>query len=248
MEILITNDDGWGSAGLNCLLRTVSSLGHLTILVPDRQRSGVSSAVTPCSPLYLKPMDTPDWLPADAAVYLTNGTPSDCVKMAINVLFGGDDSKINLLLSGINHGSNAAINLIYSGTMGAVFVGAEHNIPAIGFSIDDLSSEPDFSYFEPYILTTIRHLLDEGFRPGMCYNINAPKGPISGLRWTRQARSHWENEMRPEKDEQGKTCYFLAGYMVDEEPEATDTDQYAITHGFISIQPCCVDMTDYHSL
>ena len=106
----------------------------------------------------------------------------------------------------------------------------------------------DFSYFEPYILTTIRHLLDEGFRPGMCYNINAPKGPVSGLRWTRQARSHWENEMRPEKDEQGKTCYFLAGYMVDEEPEATDTDQYAITHGFISIQPCCVDMTDYHSL
>ena len=149
MEILITNDDGWGAEGLNCLLRTVSSLGHLTILVPDRQRSGVSNAVTPSTPLYLKPIDTPDWLPSDATVYLTNGTPSDCVKMAINVLFGGDDSKINLLLSGINHGSNAAINLIYSGTMGAVFVGAEHNIPAIGFSIDDLSSEPDFSYFEP---------------------------------------------------------------------------------------------------
>ena len=248
MEILITNDDGWGSAGLNCLLRTVRSLGHLTIVVPDGQRSGVSNAITPCSPLYLNPMETPDWLPSDASVYLTNGTPSDCVKLAIDVLFEGDDRRINLLLSGINHGSNAAINLIYSGTMGAAFVGAEHSIPSIGFSIDDLSPEPDLSHFEPYILTTIRHLLDEGFRPGMCYNINAPKGPVSGLRWTRQARSHWEKEMREGQDKDGKACYFLAGYMVDEEPEATDTDQYAITHGLISVQPCRVDMTDYASL
>jgi len=248
MEILITNDDGWGAPGLKQLIQAVSPLGHLTIVVPDGARSGMSNAVTATQDIYLRPLNNPQDTPNNCTVYLTNGTPSDCVKLSIHVLFGGDDKKIDLLLSGINHGSNAAINLIYSGTMGAVFVGAEHNIPSIGFSINDMSPEPDFSYMTPLIADLIRHLMDEGFRPGQCYNINAPIGPISGIRWTRQARSHWEKEMKETTDEQGNTCYRLSGYLVNDEPDATDTDQYAIEHGLLSVHPCKVDMTDYGSL
>ena len=250
MEILVTNDDGWGAAGLKVLIEEIAPLGHLTVVVPDGARSGMSNAVSATQPMYLSKADpTTMGLKAEGIdCYTTNGTPSDCVKLAINVLFEEDERKIDLLVSGINHGSNAAINQIYSGTMGAVFVGAEHCIPAIGFSIDDMSQEPDFTYMREMIGKVTRHLLDEGFRPGLCFNINAPKGTIAGLRWTRQCRSHWVKEMREIQDEQGRKCYALSGYMVNDEPEATDTDQYALEHGYLSIQPCKVDMTDYGAL
>ncbi|MCQ2311633.1 MAG: 5'/3'-nucleotidase SurE [Paludibacteraceae bacterium] len=242
MNILVVNDDGWGAKGLMTLLPYILPLGKVTVLVPDGPRSGMSNAVTATHPISLCKMEQDGF-----DLYLTNGTPSDCVKLAINVLFKGDERAIDLVISGINHGSNAAINQIYSGTMGACFVAAEHDIPSIGLSIDDMSAEPDFSFMEPYIPQVIQHLLDTGMQ-GLCYNINAPKGKINGIKWTRQSRSHWTDEMAPVSLENGETGYKLAGYLVNDEPEATDTDLWALEHGYISIQPCKVDMTNYGAL
>ena len=156
MEILITNDDGWGAKGILTLVRILTQLGHVTVVAPDGPRSGMSNAITVTSPIYLHPLDNPEWgteeWQKNATVYTTNGTPSDCVKLAIDVVFGGDSTKIDMLASGINHGSNAGINVIYSGTMGACFVGAEHGIPSMGFSIDDHHPDADFSHMERYLL------------------------------------------------------------------------------------------------
>ena len=147
MEIFITNDDGWGAKGILTIVRIMSELGHVTVVAPDGARSGMSNAITVTQPIYLRPLNDPNWgteeWQKNVTVYTTNGTPSDCVKLAIDVVCEGDSSKIDLLVSGINHGSNAGINVIYSGTMGACFVGAEHGIPSIGFSIDDHSPEAD---------------------------------------------------------------------------------------------------------
>ena len=246
MNILITNDDGWSSKGLMLLARVASGIGHVTVLAPDGARSGMSNAVTSTQPMTLRKIEAPELPGAD--VYVTSGTPSDCIKLAIDVLFGEDPQKIDLVLSGINHGSNAAINVIYSGTMGACFIAAENNIPAIGFSIDDHDLNADLEPMHPYIAQLIRHLIDEGIPPGLCYNINAPKGEIKGVKWCRQCRSHWVKEMEPVTLENGETAYHLTGYMVNDEPEAEDTDQYAIEHGYISVQPCTVDMTAYAAL
>jgi 5'-nucleotidase len=197
----------------------------------------MSSAISTTTPMTLRQIQ-PD-------IYLTNGTPADCVKLAINVLFNGDERRIDLLASGINHGHNASVNLLYSGTMGACFVAAEHGIPAIGFSIDDHNPDTDLSFFSPFILQITRHLLDTGFQRPVCYNVNAPVGPIQGTQWARQCSGYWEKEIQPHTDDNGNTYYSLIGTFVNREPDATDTDIWCINHHLISIQPVTLDMTDY---
>jgi 5'-nucleotidase len=178
MEILITNDDGWGAKGILTLVRILTQLGHVTVVAPDGARSGMSNAITVAQPIYLRPLNDPNWgseeWQKNATIYTTNGTPSDCVKLAIDVVFNEDSSKIDLLVSGINHGSNAGINVIYSGTMGACFVGAEHGIPSIGYSIDDHNADADFSHMEKYILELTRHLIEEK----MPYNVSFAKNVV----------------------------------------------------------------------
>lgn len=251
MNILLTNDDGWGSKGLMTLLPHLLPLGHVTVVVPDGPRSGMSNAITVTQPITLRKINSQrSTLNSPSLdVYITNGTPSDCVKLAINVLFNGDASKIDLVVSGINHGSNAGINLIYSGTMGACFVAGEHGIPAIGFSIDDLSADADFSFMDPHIDTILSDALNaQRSTLNAILNVNAPKGPIQGIRWTRQGKAHWEKEMKPFTMDNGETAYTLSGYMVNDEPDAEDTDNYALEHGLLSIQPCTIDMTLYAAL
>lgn len=251
MNILLTNDDGWGSKGLMTLLPHLLPLGHVMVVVPDGPRSGMSNAITVTQPITLRKINSQlSTLNSPSLdVYITNGTPSDCVKLAINVLFDGDASKIDLVVSGINHGSNAGINLIYSGTMGACFVAGEHGIPAIGFSIDDLSADADFSFMDPHIDTILSDALNaQRSTFNAILNVNAPKGPIQGVRWTRQGKAHWEKEMKPFTMDNGETAYTLSGYMVNDEPDAEDTDNYALEHGLLSIQPCTIDMTLYAAL
>lgn len=248
MEILIVNDDGWGSKGILTLRRLLSEIGHVTVVAPDGPRSGYSNAISMGKQVTLRQVERD--------VYVTNGTPSDCVKLAMDVLFGGDPGRIDFMVAGINHGSNAGINLIYSGTMGACFVAAEHGIPAIGFSLDDHQPDADFSYMEPYVVELTRHILDQYIPYGVCYNINAPVGPIAGIRWTRQVKGHWEKEMvravddagNPLSDADGTPLYSMTGYHVNHEPDADDTDIWAMEHGYISIQPCTIDMTAYKQL
>lgn len=249
MEILITNDDGWGAKGILTLVRILTQLGHVTVVAPDGPRSGMSNAITVTKPIYLRPLNDLNWGTEEwhkkATVYTTNGTPSDCVKLAIDVIFNEDSSRIDLLASGINHGSNAGINVIYSGTMGACFVGAEHGIPSIGYSIDDHNPNADFSHMEQYILELTRHLLDEKMPYGVCYNINAPIGPLEGVQWTRQCRGFWSKEMIETTDEQGNKCFKLGGEFVNIEPDAEDTDIWAMNNHYLSVHPCTIDQTAY---
>jgi 5'-nucleotidase len=249
MEILITNDDGWGAKGILTLTRILTQLGHVTVVAPDGPRSGMSNAITVTQSIYLRELDDSNWgseeWQKNVTVYTTNGTPSDCVKLAIDIIFDGDSSKIDLLASGINHGSNAGINVIYSGTMGACFVGAEHGIPSIGYSIDDHKLDADFSHMEKYLLELTRHLIEEKMPYGVCYNINAPVGPLEGVQWTRQCRGFWSKEMIETIDEQGNKCFKLGGEFINIEPDAEDTDLWAMNNHYLSVHPCTIDQTAY---
>ena len=252
MEILITNDDGWGAKGILTLVRILTQLGHVTVVAPDGPRSGMSNAITVNQPIHLRQLEDANWGTEEwhknATIYTTNGTPSDCVKLAIDVVFEGDSTKIDMLASGINHGSNAGINVIYSGTMGACFVGAEHGIPSIGYSIDDHSADADFSHMERYILELTRHLIEQKMPYGVCYNINAPIGALEGVKWTRQCRGYWTKEMIESTDEQGNKCYRLGGEFVNIEPDAEDTDHWAMNNHYLSVHPCTIDQTAYEEI
>ena len=244
MRILITNDDGWGAKGLLTLIRLMRQFGHVTVVAPDGARSGQSNAISVGIPLYMKQLPV-DGL-EDVDVYVTNGTPSDCIKLAINTVF--KEQLPDLVVSGINHGSNAAINVIYSGTMGACFVAAEQGIPAIGFSLCDHNPDADFTYFEPFIISLTKQILSKPHKYGVCYNINAPVGEIRGVRLTRQCRGNWTKEFFPQTDEDGNTVYVLTGEFHNHESESEDTDEWALAHGFVSVTPDTIDMTDYESL
>lgn len=250
MNILITNDDGWGTPGIVTLTRLMATLekdAHIYVVAPDGPRSAFSSRVSIGATLYLNKVDTRVLeLPDNVEVWTTDGTPCDCVKLAINVVL--KDQPIDLIVSGINHGSNSSVNIVYSGTMGAALIGAENGIPAIGYSIDDHAMDVDLSHFAAIIPDITRHLMDEKMPCGVCYNVNAPVGPIQGLRWTRQADGFWQKEFEPTTDAEGKTCYRMVGEYINREPDAADTDMWAVAHGFVSIQPVSIDMTAYSEL
>lgn len=242
MEILITNDDGYNSKGIAVLARLMQQLGHVTIVAPDGPRSCMSNAITMTKRMSFRHIEHTD----NRDVYITNGTPADCVKLAANLLY--KDRLPDLLVSGINHGSNASVNVIYSGTVGACLVGTEHNIPSIGFSLNDHSADADFSEFEKFILPITRDLLSRGFEPEICYNVNAPVGKILGYRFARHAHARWINEIAEFADEAGEPYYMMQGEFVNLEPEATDTDEYVMANSMIAICPTTTDLTAYNTL
>lgn len=238
MRILITNDDGWGTKGIWTLVEEMRKLGEVTVVAPDGPRSGQSNAITVLQPLRLKQIIEEDGF----AVYLTNGTPTDCIKLGIHELFG--DAQPDLVVSGINHGDNGMVNVIYSGTMGAVFEGCARGITAIGFSLCDHSPEADFTYFRPHVLELTKRILALPKREYLCWNINCPVGPVKGVRITRHCHGYWDKEYIRYSDPTGGPFYMLTGHFVNTEPEAPDTDQYANAHGYISVNPTTIDMTD----
>jgi len=248
MNIVVVNDDGWGSAGIRLLALEMTRLGHVTVIAPDGARSGNGACITVGQPIFLKRVEEHDLNGAE--VYTTNGTPADCVKLAREVVL--KDKPIDLLVSGINHGSNASINVIYSGTMGACLVAAEKGIPAIGWSITSHEPDVDLHWLQPMLCEVTRHLLEEGIAPRTCYNINAPVGEIEGIRWTRQCVGHWQNELEPVTLEEVPadmiSGWQLAGIFINDEPDAQDTDIWALDHQMLSITPISIDLTDYGSL
>ena len=247
MNIVVVNDDGWGTAGIRMLAKEMTKMGHVTVIAPDGPRSGYGACISVTTPIYVKRIEEHDLNGAE--VFVTNGTPADCVKIAREVLLR--DQSIDLLVSGINHGSNAAINVIYSGTMGACLVAAEKGIPAIGWSINSHLPDADLHWLQPFIREVMQHLIEDGIAPGTCYNINAPLGEIEGIRWTRQCRGHWANELVAIEDElpEGvQSGWKLAGEFVNDEPEAQDTDIWAMDHQLLAITPITTDLTDYGSL
>lgn len=245
MEILITNDDGWGAKGILTLTRLMTQLGNVTVLAPHTSRSGQSNAITIGMPIRLRHLPEESNL-YKANIYTCTGTPSDCIKLALNTLF--EQKKPDLVVSGINHGSNSAINVIYSGTMGACLVAAENGIPSIGFSLCDPHPNADFSFFEPHIIPLTRKLLGRNHSYGICYNINAPIGPIKGICVTRQCRGNWVRETKEYTEPSGGKFYMLTGEFHNQEPDAPDTDEYALSHGYIALTPTNIDMTAHHIL
>lgn len=239
--ILITNDDGDTANGINVLTRLMMEIGDVVVMAPDGGRSGQSNAITVSHPIRYTKIEEREGL----IRYKCTGTPTDCVKLALHDIL---DRKPDLLVSGINHGSNAAINVIYSGTMGAVLEGCENGLTSIGFSICDHSLQADFRIFEKYILQITRETLKNGLPYGVCLNVNAPKGEINGIKIARQCKGNWTEEYAKRIDPQGRTYFWLTGYFKNHEPEAHDTDEWALANGYISVVPSKIDLTDYSIL
>ncbi len=239
--ILVTNDDGINAPGILVLTRLMMQLGDVLVVAPDGPRSGQSSAITVNVPIRHKLVEKTDGLTR----YSCTGTPTDCVKLAFEEL---TERTPDLVVAGINHGSNAAINVIYSGTMGAAFEGCEHGVPSIGFSICDHAHDADFSFFEPYILKISEETIKNGLPQNICLNVNAPVGKLMGSRIARQCKGQWMKEFEMQTDPHGRDQYWLTGYFENFEPEVEDTDEWALNNAYVSIVPCNIDLTAYDFL
>ena len=239
--ILITNDDGHDAPGIQVLTQLMMQLGDVVVVAPDGARSAQSNALTVTHPIRFKKLEEKEGL----IRYSCTGTPTDCVKLALNEIV---DRRPELIVAGINHGSNSAINVIYSGTMGAVLEGCENGILSIGFSVCDHSLDADFSIFESYVLKITRAALLNGLPHATCLNVNAPVGDIKGIRVARQCDGRWTKEYAKRTDPRGGSYFWLTGNFENHEPRAEDTDEWALDHGFISIVPTKIDLTAYETM
>lgn len=244
--IFVTNDDGVDAPGMAAAIEVARTFGHTVVVAPEKVQSGMSQAITMYNPLFLRQVRAEEGL----EVYAFSGTPVDCVKMAFDHLLR--DRKIDLVLSGINHGSNSAVNVLYSGTMGAAIEGSFYGCPSVGLSLDDHSQEADF---EAAMLWGRRIIGDLLVAPQLelplCLNVNVPVArpeEIRGMRLCRQNRGYWREEFYRHEDPRGRAYYWLTGAFVNSEPEAEDTDEWALAHGYVSVVPVQVDMTDYRQL
>lgn len=239
--ILIVNDDGYEAKGLEAMVSIAEPLGEVVVVVPDRTRSGMGHAITMGEPLRLINYKNENGV----AYYKTNGTPVDCVKLGEKVVLR--DRKIDLVLSGINHGSNSSVSLIYSGTMAAAIEAAFDNIPSVGLSLLDYSSEADFTAAVHYGRIIVQQVLEKGLPPHICLNVNFPKVPteeIKGIRITRQCNATWHEDLEAHTDPYGRNYYWLTGYLERLE-EDESTCEGALKRNYISVQPVQYDLTAY---
>ena len=240
--VFLTNDDGWNAPGFEVSMRIARRFGRVIAIAPETSQSGMSQAITMYNPLYLRRIPAPEGV----ELYALNGTPVDCVKMAFDHLLR--DRRVDLVLSGINHGSNAAINVLYSGTMGAAIEGSFYGRPSIGLSLCDHSREADFAGAEKYCTEIVRGVVERGLQAPLCLNVNVPSIPeadIRGVRVCRQSRGFWREEFYRREDPHGREYYWLTGEFSNAEPDSEDTDEWALAHGYVSVVPIQVDMTDY---
>lgn len=235
--IMITNDDGVDARGLHRLIELAQGLGDIIVVAPDGPRSGQSSALTVNGPLFINECEPQ----GHAQVYSCNGTPVDCVKLGIHAVM---PRKPDLLLSGINHGSNAAINNIYSGTMGAAMEACLDGIPAIGFSLLDHSLEADFDMMSPFVRPIIETVLTKGLPQDVCLNVNFPAHcEPKGVKVVRNCRGAWTEEYRDYTTPHGQPFYWLTGKFHNEEPDNPETDEYWLGRGYGTIVPIRPDQT-----
>lgn len=238
--ILITNDDGYEAKGLRCLVEVAKEFGEVVVVAPDGPRSATAHAITMSVPLRLRPYHTDD----DGTRYFrTNGTPCDCVKLGMKVVL--KKRPVDLVLSGINHGSNSSISVMYSGTMGAAMEASVENVRAIGFSLLDYDPDADFSTAMVYVRRVVAQVLAHGLPPYAALNVNVPNVPlpqIKGIRITRQALGYWHEELEERTDPYGGTYYWLTGWLVNNDL-GEDTCEWALAHNYVSIQPVQHDLT-----
>lgn len=238
--ILVTNDDGIFAGGIRELISIARELGEVIVMAPDAPQSATGHAITIRQPLRFYPAkEFPD-----IEAYKCSGTPVDCVKMARQVLL--KDREVSLCVSGINHGSNASINIMYSGTMSAAMEASMEGINSIGFSLLDFSPEADFSHCRSHVKAIMEHVLEHGMKRGKLLNVNIPKRSeeaIKGIKICRQADARWVEKFEQKLDPIGQPYYWLAGTFVNFD-EREDTDIKALKEGYISIVPAMHDLTN----
>ncbi|MDX1683765.1 MAG: 5'/3'-nucleotidase SurE [Saprospiraceae bacterium] len=242
--ILVTNDDGTFAPGIAALVEVAQKHGDVVVVAPDSPQSAKGHAITISDPIRLKAIDHF----GDIEAYACSGTPVDCVKLAKNVVF--KDRNIDLCVSGINHGSNASINIIYSGTLSAAMEASIEGIPSIGFSLLDYSFEADMSGSKVYADKVIGEMLKNGMGKGNLLNVNIPKLPadqIKGIRVCRQGEGYWNENFKEALDPRGQKYYWLTGEFGGEF-ENPETDLYALDNGYVSVVPSSHDLTNYHAL
>lgn len=244
--ILVTNDDGVYAKGWRTLVEVAREYGDVVAISSREAMSGMSHAITIKVPLRVHLAEEEEGL----KVYVTNGTPVDGVKLAFNSLL---ERKPDLVLSGINHGSNSSSSVLYSGTMGAAMEGALNRIPAIGFSLLSYAPDADFSNAGDVARKLIPRVLDEGLPEGICLNVNIPDvapGDLKGIRICTQADGYWKEEFQRSTDPQGKDYYWLTGFFHNREPEGdgVGTDEWALEKQYVSVVPVNTDLTARHVL
>lgn len=241
--ILVTNDDGISAPGIKALIAAVQHLGDVVIVAPDSPQSAMGHAVTISKPLRLEKSN----LYAPLTAYQCSGTPADCVKIAVDKVL---HRKPDLLVSGINHGSNSSINILYSGTMSAAVEGGIEGIPSVGFSLCDFSIDADFSLAAKIASNVAQNILTNGLPQGVLLNVNIPKleaPEFKGVKICRQAWAKWEEDFDERKDPNGKSYYWLTGKFVNFD-KGEDTDEWALANGYASVVPVHFDLTAHNAL
>jgi 5'-nucleotidase len=240
--ILVTNDDGINAPGIRELIDIMNEIGEVYVVAPDKPQSGMGHAVTIHSTIRAEKM----YIENDARKeWSCSGTPVDCVKLAIDQLL---PRKPDICVSGINHGSNSSINIIYSGTMSAAIEGGIEGIPSVGFSLCDFSYKANFKAARKYIKSICENILKYGLPEGIVLNVNIPKAEekdIKGIKVCRQANAHWNEEFDRRIDPKGKTYYWMTGNWCNND-KGDDTDEWALNNNYISIVPVQFDLTAYH--
>ncbi|MFT4752854.1 MAG: 5'-nucleotidase [Salibacteraceae bacterium] len=241
--ILVTNDDGVTAKGIKSLIEIAKKYGDVVVVAPDKPQSAMGHAITINSILRVNEISKKD----NVTTLSTSGTPVDCVKLAVNEIL---ERKPDLVVSGINHGSNASINVIYSGTMSAAVEAAIEGIPAIGFSLLDFGHDADFEAAQHFADLIIPHVITNGLPNGVCLNVNIPKLPVTeikGIKICHQANANWEEKFDKRTNPFGQNYYWLTGDFVNYEV-GEDTDLWALDHGYVSIVPTQFDMTSHTSI
>ena len=241
--ILITNDDGYQSKGIKSLVDSVKDLGRIILVAPDRPQSGMGHAISVNKPIRCFKLDFFSSLNA----YSCTGTPVDCVKMGMFLLKG---EKPDLILSGINHGSNVSTNILYSGTMSAAVEGALAGIPSVGYSLTDYSEDADFDYSMKLVRLISQKVINEGLKLGTCLNVNIPnvkEDKIKGIKTCRQGKAFWDDTFDHREDPLVKDYYWLTGSFCSNEA-APDTDINHLENNYVTIVPTQYDLTCHDSV
>lgn len=237
--ILITNDDGITAPGIRALVDAVKDLGQVVVVAPDSPQSGMGHAITIGSPLRLDKVVLFDGVES----WQCSGTPADCVKLAKDKIL---HAKADLCLSGINHGANHSINVIYSGTMSAAMEAAIEGIPSIGFSLLDYRFDADFTLAKTVVHELAKRMLAQPMPEHTLLNVNIPlveQQDFKGIKLCRQAYAKWEENFDHRKDPRGKDYYWMVGRFLNMDT-GTNTDVAALAAGFASVVPIKIDFTD----
>lgn len=242
--ILVTNDDGISAPGIRALIDVMKQLGDVVVVAPDSPQSAMGHAITINNTLFINKVNFDSDVKDE---YSCSGTPVDCVKLAVHEIL---KQKPDLCVSGVNHGSNSSINVIYSGTMSAAVEAGIEGIPAIGFSLLDYDWNADFEPIKNSIKTIASQVLENGLPDGVILNVNFPKlkeKELKGMKVCRQAKAFWKEEFDKRKTPQGKDYYWLTGEFINQD-KGEDTDEWALANGYISIVPVQFDLTAHHAI